>query len=111
ASLVGINPMLQGTSANSPDITATVYQVKVNANTRPFANVDINAYYGIDGRNVTMYQFKVFTGGVGGETADATPGGATNFALVVPQDWLKQNAGAEFTYKLLPQYNTRLQLG
>ena len=46
--------MVQGTSENSPDITATVYQVKVSASTHPIPNFDINAYYGIDGRSVSL---------------------------------------------------------
>ncbi len=111
ANLIGLNSALQGTTAGSPDITATVYQLKVSAASHPFANADTRVWYGIDGRNVTLNQYKVFTGGTGGSAADTTPGGATNFAFVVPQDWLKQNAGAELGYRIIPEYDTKLTIG
>ncbi|HEY1932645.1 MAG TPA: MtrB/PioB family outer membrane beta-barrel protein [Acetobacteraceae bacterium] len=111
ASLTGLNPMLQGTSGNSPDITATVYQVRLSANTHPIPRTDFDLFYGIDGRSVSLNQYKVITGGTGGSGADTTPGGATNFNFVVPQDWLKQDAGANATYRLIPESNTRLTVG
>jgi len=105
---VGLNPMLQGTTANSPDITATIYQIKVSATSNPFANFDTRVYYGIDGRNVNLNQYAVHANGQG---SDATPGSALPYAFVVPQDWLKQNAGGEVGYRILPQYDTKLTLG
>ena len=107
----GLNSMLQGTSANSLDAVATIYQVKISAASNPLPNLDTRVYYGIDGRSVSLNQYKVTTGGTGGGGADATPGGAANFAFAVPQDWLKQNAGAEAGYRILPQYDTKLTLG
>jgi hypothetical protein len=104
---VGLNSNLQGTTANSPDITATVYQVKVSASSNPFANFDTRVYYGIDGRNVSLNQYAVHGSGSG---SDATPGSATPYAFVVPQDWLKQNAGAEAGYRIIPEYDTKLTL-
>jgi hypothetical protein len=111
ANLVGLNSALQGTTEPSPDITATVYQVRVSANTHVITNTDFNAFYGVDGRSVNLDQFKITTGGTGGSAADSTPGGASNFVFAVPQDWLKQNAGFDATYRLIPEYNTRLTIG
>lgn len=104
-----LNPELQGTGANtSPNITATVYQIRVSASSHPIPRTDINAFYGVDGRNVSLNTFAVYGNGQG---SDSTPGSATPYAFVVPQNWLKQNAGAEVTYKLVPQYDTQLSLG
>ncbi|MBV8132573.1 MAG: MtrB/PioB family outer membrane beta-barrel protein, partial [Alphaproteobacteria bacterium] len=111
ANLTGLNSNLQGTTAGSPDITATVYQVNASANSHPLPDFDSRVYYGIDGRNVSLNQFAVTTGGTGGEAADKTPGGATNVAFVVPQDWTKQHGGFELGYKAIPEDNTRLTLG
>jgi hypothetical protein len=111
ANLVGLNSNLQGTTANSSDITAVVYQVNTTANSRPLTNFDTRFYYGIDGRHVSLNQFGVTTGGTGGAGADVTPGGATNVSFVVPQDWTKQHGGFELGYKVLPKDNTRLTIG
>jgi len=46
-----------------------------------------------------------------GTGSDATPGSATPYAFVVPQDWLKQNGGIEGTYRLIPDYDTKLTVG
>lgn len=111
ANLTGLNSNLQGTTFNSPDITAVVYQVNASANSHPLTNFDSRVYYGIDGRHVTLNQFAVTTGGTGGAGADVTPGGATNVAFVVPQDWTKQHGGLELGYKVIPEDNTRLTVG
>lgn len=104
-----LNPELQGTGANtSPNIMATVYQVKLSASSHPIANTDINAFYGVDGRNVSMNTYAVYGSGTGNDSSLAS---STPYAFVVPQDWLKQNAGAEVTYKIIPRYNTQLSLG
>ncbi len=42
--------------------------------------------------------------------ARATPR-FTSAYYVVPQDWLKQNAGGEVGYRILPQYDTKLTVG
>jgi outer membrane protein OmpA-like peptidoglycan-associated protein len=113
--LVGVTPFqnlnsaVQGTGPlNSPDITATVYQVKLSASTHPIPDIDINAHYGVDGRSVDVKNYAVYGSGTG---SDSSPGSAAPYAFVVPQDWLKQNAGADLTYKLIPSYNTRLTVG
>jgi outer membrane protein OmpA-like peptidoglycan-associated protein len=106
----GLNSAAQGTTQDSPDITATVYQLRVSANNHSLPRTDIDAYYGVDGRSVNLNQYKVNTiGSPGGETADT--GLAPTYTFVVPQDWLKQNAGAEATYNLIPAYSTKLSLG
>jgi hypothetical protein len=126
AGFYNLNPMLQGTTENSPDITATVYQVKVSASSHPIPNTDINVFYGVDGRSVSMPCINgdytqpyggttchgVYGSGTGSDSAPAsTAATSAPYAFVVPQDWLKQAAGADVTYKLLPAYNTRLTLG
>jgi hypothetical protein len=111
ANLTGLNSALQGTTAGSPDMMATVYQVKASASSRPLPNVDTRFYYGVDGRSVSLNQYNVFTGGTGGAAADTTPGGATNFDTVVPQDWLKQNAGGDVGYMILPESETKVTVG
>ena len=108
ANLSGLNGGLQGTTAGSPDMTATVYQVKVSATSRPLPNVDTRVFYGIEGRTVNLNQFQVFTGGLGGAQADATPG--TGAAFVVPQEWQKQKAGAEVGYRINPANDTKVTL-
>jgi len=108
-----LNPMLQGTGPNtSPDITATIYQVKLSASSHPIPNTDINAYYGVDGRNVTLNTYQVYGSGSGSDNGPgSTEYNGLPYAFVVPQDWLKQAAGGDVTYRLIPQYNTRLTLG
>ncbi len=115
AGLVGATPFLnlnsavQGTGPyGSPDITATVYQIKLSASSHPIPNTDINAFYGVDGRNVNLNNYAVYGSGTG---SDSSPGSAAPYAFVVPQDWLKQNFGIDATYKLFPAYNTRLTVG
>ena len=101
-----LNPVtLQGTTAGSPDIRARVYEGTISATSSPFANSSLRAYYGIDGRNVTLNQFLVYTGG---QTNDAR---LTGSGYVIPQNWVKQNAGLELGYLLIPRYSTRLTLG
>jgi MtrB/PioB family decaheme-associated outer membrane protein len=108
--LSGLNGQLQGTTANSLDAIATVYQLKVSAASDPFANLDTRVYYGLDGRSVSLNQSKVVTGGTGGFSSDSSDT-AANYEFVVPQDWLKQNAGAEVGYRILPAYDTKLTIG
>jgi hypothetical protein len=102
-----LNPSNQGTTANSLNAIATVYQVKLSASSRPLSDVDTRVYYGLDARDVTMNQYKVNVGGTGGSSDSSLVG----TAYVIPQDWFKQNAGAEVGYRILPQYNTKLTVG
>ena len=105
----GFNAANQGTTANSLDAVATVYQVKASVATHPLPNVDARVYYGLDGRNVSINQYKVNTGSTGGYTADATT--APSYQYVVPQEWLKQNAGIEAGYRILPESDTKVTVG
>ncbi len=109
AGLSTLNSLGQGTSATSPDIMADIYQLRISAASRPLKNVDTRVYYGLDGRSVSLNQFRVNVGGTGGP--DATlPGDWPQF-FVVPQDWLKQNAGFEVGYRVLPEYDTKVTVG
>jgi hypothetical protein len=102
-----LNGTLQGTTANSLNAVATIYQVKLSATTRPFTNTDARVYYGVDGRDVSTNQYKVNTSGTGG-SSDSNFAGS---AYAVPQEWFKQNAGAEVGYRVIPEYNTKLTVG
>ena len=103
-----LNGTLVGTTADSLNAIATVYQVKVSATSNPFANTDTRVYYGIAGRSVSVNQHAVFGSGTG---SDSAPGSAAPVAFVVPQEWLKQNAGAEVGYRIIPDYDTKLTVG
>jgi hypothetical protein len=109
AGVSALNSLLQGTTAPSPDIVATVYQVKLSAASHPFPNFDTRVYYGLDARNVSLNQNAVTTGGEGGLTADGSLNGGMFF--VVPQEWLKQDAGGEVGYRILPASDTKLTVG
>lgn len=100
-----MNAAVEGTSALSPDIRARVYELKVSASSSPVSNVSLRAYYGLDGRHVSLNQFMVFSGG---GLSDAR---LTGVNYVIPQDWVKQDAGLNLGYLLAPKYNTRLTLG
>ena len=101
-----LNPVtLMGTSATSPDIRAKVYQGSVSLDSSPVANTSLRAYYGIDGRHVSLNQYQVY---IGGQTLDSR---LTGSAYVIPQNWVKQHAGINLGYLLIPQYNTRLTIG
>jgi len=110
-SLVGVasnlNSNLQGTSANSLNAQALVYQGKISADSHPIENTDARVFYGFDGRNVHIDQYEVFTGSTGG-SGDAS---FNNAQFVVPQNWMKQNAGAEVGYHIIPQSDTKLTVG
>ncbi len=104
----GVNAALQGTTAGSLDAIAKIYQLKLSADSHPFANAEGRIYYGLDGRDVSINQFKVTTGATGGGAADASLIG-TQFA--VPQNWFKQNAGGEFSYRFLQAPDSKLTVG
>ena len=99
-----LNSNLQGTSANSLDARAKIIQGKLSLYSRPIPNMDVNAYYGYDRRLVSLNQYQVFTGTTGG-SGDTT---FTGFSFVVPQEWLKQNAGVDMGYRLDAKSNTKL---
>jgi hypothetical protein len=102
-----LNSYGQGTSNTSLNAIARIFQGKVSADSHPITNADARVYYGFDGRNVSLNQYKVFTGS-GGGSGDAS---FTGTAFVVPQNWLKQNAGVEVGYRIIPQYDTKLTAG
>jgi hypothetical protein len=103
-----LNPVtLQGTSTNSPNMMAEVYQLKLSAASHPFADVNTRVYYGLDGRSVSLNQYAVNTSGTGGSSDSNLAG----MSFVVPQDWLKQNAGFEVGYRFLPEYDTKVTFG
>jgi MtrB/PioB family decaheme-associated outer membrane protein len=113
AGLNTLNSLGQGTTAASPNMMADVYQLKVSASSRPIQNVDTRVYYGLDGRDVTVNQYKVYAGGTGGGATDAAAAaavGSTQF-FVVPQNWLKQNVGFEVGYRVLPEQDTKVTVG
>jgi hypothetical protein len=85
---------------------AQIYQLRLSAASRPFSNVDTRLFYGVDGRDVSLNQFKINVGGTGG-SSDST---LTGTAFVVPQNWLKQNVGGEVGWKFLPDYNSKVTL-
>ncbi|MGA2089829.1 MAG: MtrB/PioB family outer membrane beta-barrel protein [Stellaceae bacterium] len=103
-----LNSAMQGTSSNTLNAMARVVQGKLSANSHPIANTDASAFYGFDGRFVTMNQYKVWSGGTGGSSDSAA---FTSALYALPQDWLKQNAGGEVGYRIIPQYDTKLTLG
>lgn len=102
----GLNTNGLGTTGTSPDITATVYQLKVSANSHPLLNTNVHAYYGFDGRSVSIDQFAVATGGHAPDTI-----GSLTYSYVVPQDWFKQYLGGEVGYTILPGSNTQITAG
>lgn len=105
-----LNSNLQGTTASSPDMMADVYQIKASATSHPTTDIDTRVYYGVDGRNVSLNQFAVNTGSEGGFGTDSSVTKST-LQFVVPQDWLKQNAGGEVAYRILPESDTKVTVG
>lgn len=99
-----LNSLGQGTTSTSPNATAIVYQGRLSADSHPFDKADANLFYGFDGRNVSINQSKVFTTNTGGE-GDLS---FTSASYVRPQYWLKQNAGGEVGYRILPESDTRI---
>ena len=102
----GLDSNYLGSTASSPDISATVYQLKVSASSHPIPRTDMRAYYGFDGRSVSLNQFSVATGGHAPDTV-----GSLTYSYVVPQDWFKQYLGAEVGYRIIPEYNTKVTVG
>ena len=99
-----LNSNLQGTTANSLNAKAKIIQGKLNLYSHPVTDVDVNAYYGYDRRLVDLNQYKVYTGTTGG-SGDTT---FTSASYVVPQEWLKQNAGVDVGYRFDPKSNTKV---
>ncbi|MGO8910106.1 MAG: MtrB/PioB family outer membrane beta-barrel protein, partial [Bradyrhizobium sp.] len=101
-----LNSNLQGTNDTSLAGIATVFQGKVNVDSHPILNTDARAYYGFDGRNVSTDQSHnpIFGTGSGDSSF-------SRCCYAVPQNWLKQNAGVEVGYRIIPQYNTKLTVG
>lgn len=101
-----LNSLGQGTTDTSLGAEAFVYQGKLSADSHPFDKTDARMFYGFDGRNVSLNQSKVFSTPTGGE-GDLS---FTTAYYVRPQNWLKQNAGAEAGYLILPEHDTKLDI-
>ncbi len=97
-----LNSHNQGTTANSLEASAVVYQGNLSINSELAEHLDVRASYSIDGRNVSTNQFKVFNGAA---SLDAT---ANSFFYSVPQNWVKQNGNVELGYIILPESNTKV---
>lgn len=115
-----LNANNQGTgTATALDAVATVYQLKASVASHPFKDAETRVFYGLDSRNVSFgglngsascaagYKDCVNVGGTGGGSDSSF----TGLAYAVPQDWLKQNAGAEATYRILPESDTKVSVG
>ncbi len=100
-----LNSMLQGTSANSLNASATVYQGNFTVTSSLTNRLDGHIFASVDGRNVSLNQFKVW---IGGSSPDAN---ATTAVYVVPQHWAKEKVGGEVSYKIWPAYDTKLTVG
>lgn len=100
-----LNSQNQGTTANSPDAVAWIYQGGFVATSNLYDNLDGRASYSFDGRNVHLNQYQVWLDGHG---PDST---ATQAAYVVPQSWFKQTASVELDYRILPESNTKVTVG
>ena len=100
-----LNSHNQGTTANSPNARAFVYQGNLSVDSGLTDNLDGRLSYTFDGRHVHLNQFRVWIGG-------PSPDGNANTAVfVVPQNWFKQTAKAELTYHLRRSSSTKLYLG
>ena len=99
-------PTNYNNGASTLNAMAKVFQGKLSADSHPIANTDARVFYGFDGRQVSLNQYQVF--GPGTSPTDNTFATAN---YVVPQNWLKQNTGAEVGYRIIPQYDTKLTLG
>lgn len=107
AGFANLNSSLQGTSANSLNARAKIIQGRASIYSHPMPRMDATAYYGYDRRLVSLNQYQVYTGTTGGS-------GDTNFtsdSFVVPQEWLKQNAGFDVGYRIDPKSSTKLTFG
>jgi hypothetical protein len=97
-----LNSHNQGTTANSLDASAVVYQANVSINSELAEHLEGRASYSIDGRNVDINQYKIWFGGA---SLDAT---ANSFNFSVVQNWVKQNGNLELAYLIIPESSTKL---
>lgn len=97
-----LNSMNQGTSATSPNARAYIYEGNISLTTELATHLTGRATYSIDGRDVHLNQYQVW---IGGTSPDAQ---ANTAVYVVPQSWVKQNAGAELDYLILPESSTKV---
>jgi MtrB/PioB family decaheme-associated outer membrane protein len=102
AAFGNLNSLLEGTSAPSLNATATVYHGTLTVSYSPLDHVDGHLSASIDGRDVSLNQYKVW---IGGSSADAN---ANTAAYVVPQHWLKEKIGGDVGYVILPRSDTKL---
>lgn len=97
-----LNSHNQGTTANSLDASAVVYQGNLSINSELAEHLEGRASYSIDGRHVDTNQYKVFFGAA---TIDAQAN-AFNFSVV--QNWVKQNGSVELGYLIMPESSTKV---
>ena len=97
-----LNSQNQGTTANSPNARAFIYEGNLSIDSGLTDRLDGRLSYVFDGRHVRLNQFRVW---IGGPSPDAT---ANTAVFVVPQDWFKQTAKVEATYHLRRSSNTKL---
>ena len=96
--------------ANPTNLNGIVHTVfgNVGFTTRPFDKADLKANYTIDGRlNNTKPQF--VAGDVGDSVSSAATAFSTTSRWAVAPSWVKQTAGVEGGYRILP--STRVGLG
>jgi hypothetical protein len=96
-----LNSRNQGTTAPSLDASAFVYQANLSFSTELAQHLDGRVTYSLDGRDVSVNQFKVWN-------ASNPDTAATRANYVVPQNWVKQNASAELNYLVLPESSTKI---
>jgi MtrB/PioB family decaheme-associated outer membrane protein len=97
-----LNSLLEGTTAPSLNARATVYHGTITVSYSPLDHLDGHFFASIDGRDVSLDQYKVW---IGGSSPDAA---ATTAVYVVPQQWLKDKIGADIGYMILPKSDTKL---
>ena len=105
-----LNPNGQGSTANSLDASATVYQIKASVASHPAAGVDTRISYGVDGRSVSLDQVQGQYGTVGRLSGrrDAT---SQQPAIRRSAELAEAYAGFELGYRVLPQSDTKLTVG
>lgn len=98
STLTGLNSTLGQAAMQAPDLVATIIQAKLSATSNPWEGVNTRIFYGFDERSVNHYALTSYVGATGGLASDTTPGGS--LMTSVPQDWTKENMGAEAGYMI-----------
>lgn len=106
-----VNPNLALLASNPSSLAglARVYQGSVQATSRPITNLDLKAGYSVDGRDVATASSTIAGMTHALEGGNFTLGAPDGSGTVAPQNWTKQKATVEGTYRVLQ--NTKLTLG